>query len=550
MENGKGPSVPGRDGNPARSYLTKMAHYHFSIVIPTYQRREVVLKAVRALEDQEFDGNFEVIVVVDGSRDGSAEALRKLKVPFPLRVIEQPNQGAATARNCGASEAQGEILFFLDDDMIAHPRLLAEHQWSHQNGADVVVGHIPLHPDSPPTILTPAVRDWADRRGQKLSSPSAQLTLHDFLTGQLSLARETFFKAGAFDTNFTLGGSFGNEDIDFGYRLLLGGYKILFNPEAISWQYYVVKPRQYLRQWYQAGMADVNFARKHPDQAQTLFKLNGSESRMNRIVWRRIVEWPFLGSCIIFMLRSMVLALIDKGVQHPYAVWLFREVKRAEYWRGVFDAGGIPSRHPLRILAYHAIADLQGVAVLEQYGVPPKMFEHQLELLLRAGFRFVSATEVIRFLQRTGGLPRRAVLLTFDDGYEDLLDIVLPILKEKRIPAVVFAVSNCLGKTNEWDLSIQAGQHRLLDADGLRKLAEVGIEIGAHSRTHPLLTSLSSEDLNKEVLGSVEELELLGLGRPRLFAYPYGDFDDRVRRIVEEAGLKGAFTIDPGLMRP
>lgn len=163
------------------------------------------MRSVRTLARQEFDGSFEVIVVVDGSRDGSAQSLRELGTPFPLTVLEQPNQGAASARNRGATAARGEILLFLDDDMEAHPRLLDEHDRSHEEGADVVLGHIPLHPEAPPSFLSRVVKRWADRRAQRLSTPGANLTLRDLLTGQISLPRAIFYSVGRFDTKFTPG---------------------------------------------------------------------------------------------------------------------------------------------------------------------------------------------------------------------------------------------------------------------------------------------------------------------------------------------------------
>src|SRR4051812_683556 len=78
------------------------SRWRFSIIIPTFQRREVVLASVQALSASKFK-SFEVIVVVDGSTDGTADALRSLHCPFPITVIEQPNSGAAAARNRGAA---------------------------------------------------------------------------------------------------------------------------------------------------------------------------------------------------------------------------------------------------------------------------------------------------------------------------------------------------------------------------------------------------------------------------------------------------------------
>jgi glycosyltransferase involved in cell wall biosynthesis len=135
----------------------------FSIVIPTYERRDTVVRMVAALERQAFD-DFEVIVVVDGSSDGTGAALCRLQLPFPLAVLERENEGAAAARNAGAAAATGELLLFLDDDMEAHPEMLAAHDRSHSEGADIVLGHLPLHRASRATVLSRGAGTWAERR--------------------------------------------------------------------------------------------------------------------------------------------------------------------------------------------------------------------------------------------------------------------------------------------------------------------------------------------------------------------------------------------------
>ena len=163
-----------------------------SVVIPTYQRRDVVVSSVRALQAQEDAPPFEVVVVVDGSSDGTAEALRALATPFPLAVVEQPNAGRPAACNRGAAAASGELLLFLDDDMEAHPRLLAEHDRSHREGADAVVGHLPLHPDSPPGFLADAVGTWAEQRRRAIDERGGTVELGDFVTGQMSIRRDVF----------------------------------------------------------------------------------------------------------------------------------------------------------------------------------------------------------------------------------------------------------------------------------------------------------------------------------------------------------------------
>ena len=140
----------------------------------------------------------------------------------------------------------------------------------------------------------------------------------------------------------------------------------------------------------------------------------------------------------------------------------------------------------------------------------------QLNVLRRLGFNFVTLDELLCYVRGDGGLPRRPLLLTFDDGYAHLSDTVLPVLTARRIPAVVFAVSGHLGGTNVWDEAIGAPRLRLLDAEGLRRLAAASIEIGAHSRTHRPLTRVPDALLASEIAGSVNDLEAAGCdGRGR-----------------------------------
>ena len=99
-----------------------------SVIIPTYQRRDILQDCLNALERQSLDpAQFEVIVVIDGSDDGTTELLVKFKTRFSLSHIWQENQGQAAARNHGANKARGDYLVFLDDDVVADPALLEEH---------------------------------------------------------------------------------------------------------------------------------------------------------------------------------------------------------------------------------------------------------------------------------------------------------------------------------------------------------------------------------------------------------------------------------------
>ncbi len=520
----------------------------FSVVIPTYQRRALVVASVEALARQAFDQPFEVIVAVDGSTDGTAAALRGLSVPISLTVLEQPNRGASAARNLGASAAKGEILLFLDDDMEADARLLACHDESHRSGADVVFGHLPLHPAAPANFLSQGIGSWTDGRLARLTAPGAELTLHDLMTGQMSLARGLFEKVGRFDGAFTRDGTFGDEDIDFGYRLMRDGHRLVFNPAAISYQNYVVTPRHYLQQWREAGRADVAFARKHPERSAAIFALNGAGKRANRMLWRPLAALLPFTAPLMSLLRRIALHLVRSGQPSDRRIRFFYQIWAMQYWRGVSEAGGIPPRRPVRVLAYHAIQDLKDAPVIAPYCVPPSQFRRQVRLLKLAGFSFVDGVAFTEYLRRGRPLPRRPILLTFDDAYDDLLEVA-PFLAAHRVPAVVFTVSRTVGGVNAWDVAIGAPALPLLDAAGLAAVHRQGVEIGAHSRTHRPLSTLALVEVTDEIAGSVDDLDTLCGRRPRLFAYPEGDFDDRAKAAARSAGLEAAFAVNAGVAR-
>jgi GT2 family glycosyltransferase/peptidoglycan/xylan/chitin deacetylase (PgdA/CDA1 family) len=517
----------------------------FSIVIPTHQRRERVLRTVAALSEQDRD-DFEVIVVVDGSTDGTADALRALSVPFAVTVLEQSNRGAAAARNAGAAAARGEILLFLDDDMEAAPSLLAEHDRSLRGGADLVLGDLPLHPESPPNVLSSGVGSWARSRRERLAANPTEIPLADLLTGQLSIAREAFERIGGFDVDLTRDGLFGGEDIDFGYRVLKAGYGARFNPAAISYQYFDVDPAEFLRREYEAGRGAHELALKHPERAGQLAGVRGLDSRRQRwllgplAVAPRAFSWP---------LRAGVASLVRSGRGGARLQRAFQAVRAMEHVRGARAARRALETGRVAVLVYHAIADLSHDALLRDYGVPRQRFAEHLDALIRWGWTFVDLDTVLAAFAGSRKLPTRAVLLTFDDAYANLATDAMPAITERRIPAVVFAVADKVGGVNEWDIRKGGAELKLLDADGLRTLADRGMEIGSHASSHRPLTRVPVDELPAELEGSAARLEAMGLPRPRAMSYPHGDTSPEVAAAVRRAGYAIAFTVRPGIAR-
>lgn len=518
----------------------------FSVVIPTFERRELVVRAVSALERQSFR-DFETIVVVDGSSDGTAGALRSLELSFPLLIVEQPNRGRAAACNAGAAAARGALLLFLDDDMESDPELLAEHERSHVAGADIVLGHLPLHPASPPSVLASGVGQWTERRRRRLAEAGSDIPAPDLLTGQLSIARETFERLGGFDLAFTREGAFGGEDLDFGLRARQAGLSIVFNEAAVSFQYYDVDPAVYTRRSREAGRAAQELLAKHPESSAEL----GSPARAfsgpgRRAVMHRLAAAP---SVLSLPLRLFAITLAKKSDLGPYGRTLFFDVQAMEQLRGAREARRAFARPQAVVLAYHAVSDLRDDPVLSEYGLPRERLAKQLDMLRRRGWRFVGLDELLQALAGAGNLPARSILVTFDDGYADLLTEGCPVLAARGIPAVAFPVSRRIGGTNEWDVRIGARELRLLDEVGLHALAASGIAIGSHGATHQPVTSLEPPELATELRESAERIASLGLPGPTVFAYPHGDWSDEAAVAVREAGYTAAFTVSPGVVR-
>jgi peptidoglycan/xylan/chitin deacetylase (PgdA/CDA1 family) len=169
---------------------------------------------------------------------------------------------------------------------------------------------------------------------------------------------------------------------------------------------------------------------------------------------------------------------------------------------------------------YHSI-DASGSPV----SVDEVTFRRHVGWLASGAVRVVSLAELLR-------LPAAApaVALTFDYAFESVGAIAAPLLLEHALPATIFVVSDHAGGTNAWRGRPQPGIPTLplLDWDALARLAEAGMELGAHSRTHPHLTELRGDALRDEVEGSAERIRQETGCAVRSFAYPYGSVDREV----------------------
>lgn len=514
----------------------------FSVVIPTFQRRDVVCDAVRALGRADYPGAFELIVVVDGSTDGTTDALAKLACPFPIKIVVQPNEGASAARNRGAAEAAHDVILFLDDDMMCDPNLLREHGGLYATGADAVIGDTPIDPESPAGFLADSASRWI--KSTRVQSP---ISAFDIFTGQLSVRRTVFEELGGFDARFTSGLAFGSEDADFGVRLL-AAHDVRHNPLAISRQRYVVEPRQYRDRVERAVAAHIQFVRKHPHLARDLFERRGINRPMVRWVYRPLSRIPFLPRLLAGIAVRMAQASSRTNFRSNRALArFFSGACSLAYWTELRRRCWFPfSTSPL-VLCYHAIREKNDDPVLAKFSVTTMSFEQQLDSLDNRGFTFITPGQLAAFLETGAPLPRRPVLLTFDDGYTELLGLARDVLRPRGIEAIAFIVTGAA--SNEWDQAYGAQPIDLMTREQLIELNDLGIEIASHSRTHGEMQLMADSEQAAEARGSIDDLVRDGLPRPRFFAYPYGANNPSARSAVDRAGFLAAFGLRQSRLR-
>lgn len=217
-----------------------------------------------------------------------------------------------------------------------------------------------------------------------------------------------------------------------------------------------------------------------------------------------------------------------------------REFVSWERDRWMFDGGGVV------MLMYHKIAAAPATTRLPALYVRPDEFDRQMEELTGAGLACVPYGEVLSVV----GEGRKGFCVTFDDGFRNVFDFALPVLRARGLRAIQFIVADLIGGEDAWDRAIGEPPQALMDDGQIRTWLAEGHEIGSHTLTHPHLPALSREQARAEIFDSRKRLEDR-FGVPvRHFCYPYGDQNEAVRDWVGEAGYLSAPTVAFGTNLP
>ncbi len=301
-----------------------------SITIPTYNRRALLLQTLASLERQSVPPErYEVIVTVDGSTDGTVEALAAFRPPYWFRWLVQPNRGAVAAANAAGRQARHEVLIVLGDDQLASFDLVGAHLAAHQRlGVVLVQGDYPLAPGHD---LSGASLAYERARGRAMSSLAAggRVSWHVW-GGNFSIRRQTWIEVGGWDEAFR---EYGGEDTDLGLRVAALGIPFVFEPRARTHHLHAVSPLGFSRHAFSEGRAVVRVARKHalPLSAFSGSAIRGPLDRCLQWGWRRgPAMMDKIGRLLMFGLRGA-----DRIQVRPAQLAMARLVRR------FFRVGGI-----------------------------------------------------------------------------------------------------------------------------------------------------------------------------------------------------------------
>jgi len=306
-----------------------------SIVIPTYNRAASMERLLKALTAQTFPpSEFEVVVSIDGSEDGTREMVENFDAPFTIRSVWQPNSGRVKACNAGIENASGEILIILDDDMEPHPGFIEAHYLSHSSGERLgVIGAAPIHVDDSSTFATRHIASEFNLRQKKMAAHDYKFRIWDFYGGTFSIRRKTLLEVGLFDESFK---TYGYEDMELVRRLVKSGVKIIFNPEAVCTQYYDENLEGLLKKTVYSGERVVLLVSIHPELFSEL-KLREYNSQGWKWRWLR---FTLIWAAMLFPpVKRLIISFIKlfEGSSDKTQARLYTMAMDYFFWLGVWS---------------------------------------------------------------------------------------------------------------------------------------------------------------------------------------------------------------------
>ncbi|MCB8946001.1 MAG: glycosyltransferase [Ardenticatenaceae bacterium] len=313
--------------------------FDVSVILPTYNRLSQLKHVLNGLEQQSYaKDKFEVVVVSDGSNDGTNEYLSNLQTAFSLKPLVQKNQGAAAARNTGIAAAAGEFALFIDDDVVPTPDLVQLHMQTHKTSQNdlIILGPMLTPADYQMAPWVAWEQEMLYKQYNDMQQGRWQPTARQFYTGNASLARKYLVMAGGFDTQFRRA-----EDVELAYRLTKYDLQFVFLPEAIGYHYANRSFRSWISTPYEYGRNDVIFSQKKGQDwlLPTIFtEFHYRQPLIQRLI-HALLDRPNVSKWTVNGLKAF--AQIGAGLRLPRLPRIaYSCIFNLKYYQGVSDELG------------------------------------------------------------------------------------------------------------------------------------------------------------------------------------------------------------------
>ncbi len=553
-----------------------------SILICSKNRRNSLETLVGRLKSLVPSERTEIVVVEETERPEPIPGVRY--TAHPVR-----NMGFAYARNLALKHARGELLIFLDDDVTVPDGWFDEIIKSFEDPEVGAVGG----------AILPQI-DGLNRIGRCISLlgfPAGGLTRYLraagkpnesalLSTGNCAVRAQLARDVGCFDLFLRWGG----EDQDFFQRVRLRS-KTLFVPQA----YVFHRQRDSLRSvfsWFvRRGKAEFFRTCKSRGALQALILPLRSNFLLKvfLLACAMMTAGVYLPSVTVLAVPLLAVAWFlvlwrrnrpdpsNGGPPLPSDIRKIRDalLEGSSRWllpvtRCVMDLGSEAGRmkafciylrnrfltKPI-ILTFHDVRDAAAAGPGEpgDYTCSGQQVLRMIEDARLEGRWIVPLSELTRRLQAFPAslFFEQVVSVTFDDGYVSVHDFLKENLSSGDAAVTVFIPTGMLGNGNAWDSREGASPRAIMTREAAQELASMGVAIGSHTRTHADLLAVREAQARSEIKGSLDDLRetiLQNRCEPPLFSYPYGRHDQRIIRMVAEAGYAAAFTNLPGHLSP
>ena len=418
-----------------------------SVIIPTYRRDRILKRVLDGLASQTFPPDrFEVVVVLDGSHPPTESMLGESRCPFRLKWFVRPHHGETWARNFGLTQAVGDYLLFLDDDVLPDSHLIEKHMEAHQRSDRLVVlGALQVHPDSPEKFLAETT-DFTGAVFRRCSAEGYEPTYLDFLDGNFSTRKQYLAELHGWDESLEEYG--GIDDFDLGYRLSKLGLTFRFEPQALGFHYYVKSLGHFLRDIRITGRAQVYFFQKHPECVRDLrfpSIINGAREKVLVFGLSRIVP-EFIFSGIIRSTNSLSLGrkFLGGGLCRLFVRSLAGLFLCRGFWEGPVNIRALQRQLAFRIplLSYELVSRQAD----SDNPLWTQALARQFDWLKESGCRTISLSELHNWLARLEPLPIRPIALVFHGTDLRRFNAVVQELQKRNFKATLFPHLASAGK--------------------------------------------------------------------------------------------------------